>query len=139
MPIYDYRLAANYNVALGSLVNIENITATGDKFKFHPPQAYGFGTPGQRVGRLTGVGFRRGFPYTGWLFGFMSRNQYDYLSATYCGGTLEGTITIYTRVGKLAYARYNAVMSLPAPPESPGSEMFAFKNITIGMSHLVSL
>ncbi len=139
-PTEDYRLAANHNVALVSLVNIQTIKPTGDRY-FPAPQAYGFGSPGQLGYRLyESLGFRRGFKRVVWLLHVASRPQYEYLSTNYCGGELSGLVTIYTTVGKSTYARYNATMSLPAPDEAPGSEFYAFRNgLRIVFLHLVAL
>lgn len=138
MTIADYRIAAGYNVALGSLVNIETITATGDTRKFYAPQAYGHSSPGALAYRLDGTGYRRGFLRVDWIFPAATRNQYEYLSTTYCSGLLTGQCTIYTRVGKSTYARYNAVMQLPATDEADGA-FFAFKNLRVAFTHLVAI
>lgn len=138
-PFYDYRIAANYNVALANLVNIETITPTNDR-KFYAPMAYGFSTPGVRKGRLNGVGFRSGFTKVVWLFKAATRAQYEYLSTTYCGGALSGQVTIYTTTGKSTYARYNAVIDLPATEEAPGGEFYAFiGGLRVTFTHLVAL
>lgn len=139
-PVEQYALAANHNVALVSLVNIETIKPTNDIY-FHAPQAYGYGSPGLLGYRLYwSLGYRRGFPHVVWLLGVATRVQYEYLSTTYCGGALSGLVTIYTTVGKSTYARYNATMHLPAPDEAPGSEFYAFRNgLRINFLHLVAL
>lgn len=140
-PTEDYRIAANHNVALNSLVNIETIVPTNDR-AFFAPQAYGFGTPGQLAFRLyESLGFRRGFPSTGWLFQVATRLQYAYLSTTYCGGGLSGLVTIYTTLGGsgVTYARYNATLHLPAPIETPGGEFYAYRNLRVLFNHLVAI
>lgn len=139
MPFFSYLIAANYNVALASLVNIETITPTNDR-AFYPPMAYGYASPGVRKGRLNGLGFRAGFPRVVWFFKAATRGQYEYLSTTYCGGSLSGLVTIYTTVGKSTYARYNAVMDLPATEEAPGGEFFAFTGgLRVTFTHLVAI
>lgn len=139
MAFYDYRIGAGKNVALASLVNIETIKPTNDR-NFYAPMAYGFGSPGQLAYRLDGKGFRKGFPHVDWLFKVATRAQYEYLSTTYCGGTLSGEVTVYTTVGKSSYGRYNAIMSLPAPVEQPGSEFYAFVGgLRVSLLHLVAL
>ena len=140
-PTEDYRLAANHNVALVSLVNIEAIKPTNDIY-FHAPQAYGYSSPGQLGYRLyQSLGFRRGFSSIAWLFQVMTRLQYAYLSTTYCGGALSGLVTIYTTLGgnSATYARYNATIHLPAPNEAPGGEYFAYRNLRVLFNHLVAI
>src|SRR5512135_1522427 len=99
MPFFSYLIAANYNVALASLVNIETITPTNDR-AFYPPMARGYALRGLRKGRLNGVGFRSGFWKVTWFFKVATYAQYEYLSTTYCGGSLSGQVTIYTTTGK---------------------------------------
>lgn len=139
MAFYDYRIGAGKNVALASLVNIETIKPTNDR-NFYAPMAYGFASPGVRKGRLNGVGFRSGFTRVTWFFKAATRGQYEYLSTTYCGGVLSGEVTIYTTTGKSTYARYNAVIDLPATEEAPGGEFYAFVGgLRVIFSHLVAL
>lgn len=138
-PFYDYRIGAGYNVALASLVNIETILPTNDR-KFYAPMAYGLSAPGVRKGRLNGVGFRSGFSHVIWFFKVATRAQYEYLSTTYCSSGLSGQVTIYTTVGKSTYARYNAVIDLPATEEAPQAEFYAFiGGLRVTFSHLVAL
>lgn len=137
MALYDYRIAANNNVALNSLVNIESITPTSD-IPFFAPSAYFHSTPGTRRARLNGQGYRAGFPAVDWVFGAMTQRQYDYLISNFCTtGAYSGPVTIYTKVGRLSYARYNAVIDVP---ETEGSgEYYAFKAIRIRFTRLVAL
>jgi len=140
MAVYSYALAAGYNIALVSLLNIETITPTSDR-PFYPPRAYGYSSPGQRKGRLNGLGFRAGFPVVEWHFSAMTRKQYEYLQSTYCGGwpSLSGLVTVYTTSGSSTYYRYNAVLDLPATLEAPDGGFFAFKELVVKFYHLVKL
>lgn len=139
MALYDYRIAATYNQALGSLVNVETIKPTGDRY-FYAPMAYGFASPGVQKVRLNGVGYRAGFPYVIWYFKVATRAQYEYLSSTYCSSGYSGQVTIYTTLGKSTYARYNAVLILPSTAEQEGGEFFAFRSgLRVTFSHLVAL
>lgn len=139
-PFEHYSIAAGYNVVLGSLVNIESIVATGDRDPFYGPQAYGHATPGARRGRLTGVGYRAGFAKVVWHLPVATFNQYEYLRDTILAGVLSGPTTIYSTVGKLSYARYNAVLDIPATEEQPGSDFFAFKQgLDLTFTRLVAL
>lgn len=134
-PIYQYKIAANYNVAAGSLINIETIKPTNDAY-FFAPSALFHSAPGSRVGRLTGLGFRRGFPFVDWLM-TLTLAQYEYLKTTYCSGGFSGFVTINTTLGTSTYYRCNAVMDVP---ETEGNgEYYAFKNIRIRFTRLVAL
>jgi hypothetical protein len=138
-PFFDYRIGAGENMALLSLINIESIKPTNDR-NFYAPMAYGFSAPGVRRGRLDGVGFRSGFTHVVWYFKVATRAQYEYLSTTYCAGGYSGKVTIYTTTGKSSYARYNAVIDIPATEETQGGEFFAFVGgLRVTFSHLVAL
>lgn len=134
-PAYQYKIAANYNVSANSLVNVETIKPTNDVY-FFAPAAQFHSSPGARVGRLNGVGFRRGFTFVDWLM-TLTVAQYEYLKSTYCNGGFEGLVTINTRLGTSAYSRCNAVISVP---ETEGNgEYYAFPSIKIHFSRIVVL
>lgn len=135
----SYLIGAGHNVALVSLVNIESIVATGDGYrKFYAPQAIPHAAMGTRRGKLNGVGYRSGFYNVDWVFSVLTRNQYDYLSSTYCNSGLEGVVTIYTTVGKQTYARYNASIDLP-PMDQIQNAFFAPHPVPVHFTHLVPL
>ena len=134
-PIYQYKIAANYNVSAGSLVNIETIKPTGDAY-FFAPAAQFHHAPGARLGRLNGVGFRRGYPFVDWLM-TLTIAQYEYLKTTYCSGGFSGEVTINTRLGTSAYFRCNAVIDVP---ETEGNgEYYAFPAIKIHFTKVTPL
>lgn len=136
MAVYDYRIAAGHNVALNSLVNIEDITPAGDR-PFFPPKAYGYYNAGQYRIRGDGTLYIAGFASLTWLFDVLTRKQYEYLRDTYCNGGFSGKVTLYTRLGRLAYSRMNAIMILPSPSATDGG-YFAFKNYGVQMARLVA-
>lgn len=111
MPVGQYAIKAGYNQALVDLVNIETIVPTGD-IAFYTPTAYWDSEPGAKRVKLTGLGYYAGFAYVEWLLEVLTQKQRDYAMSTWCSGGLEGFVTIYTRLGGMSYARYNAVLSV---------------------------
>src|SRR5690242_3219496 len=104
MTVSSYKIAAGYNVALNSLVNIETIKPTNDQY-FYAPKAIPYGSPGVKRVKLDGVGYRAGYPSVDWQFGVLTRAQYEYLKTTYCAGGYSGQVTVYTTVSGNTYAR----------------------------------
>lgn len=112
-PQFSYKLASGLNVASGSLVNIETIKPTGDKY-FYAPEVYGSYRSGLRKVRLNDLDFLAGYPSLIWKFDYMTRAQLRYLMDTYCSSGLSGLVTINTTTNNTTtYARLNAVMHLP--------------------------
>jgi hypothetical protein len=138
-PFYQYKLASGWNVAAGSLVNIESIKPTGDTYYFFAPKAYGFYDPGQRKVRGDGTILMVGFPLVTWEFDVITRLQHEYLIATYStgGNTYSGKVTINTRLGTSTYVRYNAVMIIPKPIEADGAT-YAFRNYRVLFTRLAA-
>lgn len=138
-PFYQYAIASGYNVAAGSLVNIENIKPNGDIYNFFAPKAYGFFDPGQRKVRGDGTILMVGFPTVVWAFDVVTRLQHEYLITTYStgGNTYSGKVTINTRLGTSTYVRYNAILNLPKPIEANGP-MYAFRDYHVEFTRLVA-
>lgn len=138
-PFYQYKIAANWNVAVNSLTNIESITPNGDIYSFFAPKAYGFYDPGQRKVRGDGTILMVGFPVVTWVFDVITRLQHEYLIATYStgGNTYSGKVTINTRLGTSTYVRMNAVMIIPKPVEVDGP-VYAFRNYRIEFTRLAT-
>jgi hypothetical protein len=112
-PVYSYKIGVGYNVASGSLVNIETIRPTNDRL-FYPPDTYGSYRSGLRKTRLNGLDFLSGYPSLVWRFDYMTRAQLRYLMDTYCSSGLSGKVTINTTTNNTTtYSRLNAVMHLP--------------------------
>ena len=137
MTVSSYKIAAGYNVALNSLVNIETIKPTNDQY-FYAPKAIPYGSPGAKKVKLNGVSYRSGYPYVDWQFGVLTRAQYEYLKTTYCSGGYTGLVTVYTTVSGSTYARYNAVIDVPETAAITDG-FYAYKNVAVRLSHLVAL
>lgn len=133
----DYRIAAGWNVALGSLVNIESILPGGDLYRFKAPQAYGFYNAGQQRIRGDGMQYLAGFASVSWHWGVLTRPQFEYLRTTYCNGAFSGKVTIYTTLGSSSYSRMNAVMIVPSPAGLDGA-LYAFRDFNVQMIRLVA-
>ncbi len=133
----DYRIAAGWNVVLGSLVNIESILPNGDTYRFRAPQAYGLYNVGQNRIRGDGLVYVAGYASVTWRFGVMTRLQYEYLRTTYCNGGFSGKVTILTTLGSSAYSRMNASMILPTPAGTDGA-FYGFRNYDVFMTRLVA-
>jgi hypothetical protein len=139
MAVYDYRIAANWGVALGSLTNIEDITPSTDR-AFAPPEGFGNFSSGLQVIRTDGTIYLAGYASTVWNFEVLTRKQYEYLSTTYCGGSVSGKVTIYTRTAHSTYTRYNAIIVLPPKDSLEGSRRYeAWLNVPVAMRYLVAL
>lgn len=136
MAFYDYRLAANHNVALNSLTNIETIVVSGRAFT--APKALGSFDPGVFRIRTDGTLYLAGKPFQRWFFEVITFAQYTYLQSTYCAGGYSGKVTVYTRPGTTTYARYNAIMRLPKPSEHEDA-FFAFKKHGMLLTKMVAL
>lgn len=137
MTVSSYKIAAGYNVALNSLINIEAIRPTNDQY-FYAPKAIPYGSPGAKRVKLNGVSYRSGYPYVDWQFGVLTRVQFEYLKTTYCSGGYSGQVTVYTTVSGSTYQRYNAVIDVPETA-AISDGFFAYKNVAVRFSHLVAL
>lgn len=111
-----YKIAPNWNVSLGSLVDITAISVNGKPFA--DPKVIPFYSPGQRLIRADGSVYNAGFAEVTWQFGFMFFDQYYYLSSTYCGGGWSGEVTILTSLANIgSFARMNAQLIMPQQTE----------------------
>lgn len=137
MTYYSHAIAAGHDVALVSLTNIESITPSGD-VPFTYPLASPLYDPGTFRIRGDGTVYTAGFPSLEWKFKGITKKQYEYARTTYCAGGWSGYVTIYTRPGTIAYARYNAVLVLPKPTDSTWSTS-AFEDMTWKFTRLVAL
>ncbi len=135
--IYDYRIAAGYNVSIGSLVNIETIKPTNDQY-FHAPQSIGFYDPGQPNVRGDHLYAFNGFASAPWFWAAMTRAQLAYIRTTYCNGGWSGPVTIYTTTGDITYARYNADMLVSLYNVMDG-KFYAPKGVLLNMTGLIAL
>ncbi len=113
MSVYQFKIAAGWDVSAGSLVNIETIKPTSSKL-FYPPDVY----PGYDNGQenFTGAGMvaYNGFPAVPWRFMILYKPQWLYLYQTINGGSNTGKVTINTLTNNNnTYVRLNAIMTLP--------------------------
>jgi hypothetical protein len=136
MAFYQYAIASGYSVALNSLTNIETISVSGRRFT--APKALGSFDPGIFRVRPDGTLYLAGYPSQRWLFEVITFAQYNYLRSTYCAGGYAGKVTVYTRPGTEAYARYNAVLRLPKPVDHEDA-FFAFKQHGALLTKMVAL
>jgi hypothetical protein len=117
MAIYSYAIAAGNDNAAG-LVNIENITPSGDN-AFYPPAGIGTYNPGDFRMRGDSTLYLAGYASCEWVFRKITRAQLRYLMDTYCSSSYSGKVTITTKTDNAnTYANYNAVMLLPKLVES---------------------
>jgi hypothetical protein len=130
MKRYSYALAVGYNVALVSLVNVQDITISGQK-KIYPPQSFGTYRPGTFKMRGDGLYSTVGWPFLRWGWrgnpgGWITYGQARYFNTTYCAGGYSGKVTIYSMTQTFnTYERYNAVMQLPYIDEAePNFKIF---------------
>lgn len=135
--LYDYRIAAGHDVALGSLVTITTIKPTNDSYYFWAPKAIGFYDPGKVNVRGDGLLSFNGFPSVQWVFDTMTRLQLSYARTTWCNGGWSGYVTIYSTNGDTTYARYNA--NLLILPGSYDGTFYANRNVRFSMTGLVAL
>lgn len=137
MAYHSHSIAAGHDVALVSLVNIEDITPSSDR-AFNYPLASPLYNPGNYRIRGDGTVYVSGFPSIDWKFVGMTKKQYEYARTTWCAGGWSGYVTIYTRPGTEAYARYNAVLTIPKPTDVTWS-VSAFSDVVFKFTRLVAL
>ena len=138
MAIYQYKIATGWNVASGSLVNIETIKATGDVRPFGPPDADGGYDDGILRIKGDGTGTLAGWAVVAWKFKSITKNQRYYLYYTINGGSLIGKVTINTVTTQPGtYTRYNALMVLPKLRESQ-KNFRIFENYIVLMTRLTT-
>lgn len=112
----EFKLADNHNNAAG-LASIEDIIPAGDYRGFVVPDGFATFNPGVLRVRADGITIETGYPSAEWLFGGMTRLQYNYLRATYCaGGGLSGEVTVRVMIETGAYANFNAILTVPPLP-----------------------
>lgn len=137
MPLYDYRIASGYGVALASLTNLETI-ADSDGKKFKAPYAIASYDPG--VFRIRGDGtiYTAGYGTLVWLLPVVTRKQVVKLQTDYCAGGYSGKVTVYSRTVSDSYARYNAVLHLPKLSDSQ-RRMKYIENYAARLTRMVAL
>lgn len=116
MPVYQFKIAAGWNVASGSLTNIEQIRPSGGQY-FYPPAVDPGYDNGEENWRGDWMVSYNGFPSVPWLFGVFYKYQWYYLYNNINGGSNTGKVTIntltYINPSTPTYTRGNAIMTLP--------------------------
>jgi hypothetical protein len=112
MAVYDYRWALNWNVALGSLTNLEAISQIRFAPKSQPLDLY----PIRRrtlSGKVYGTGTRTHF----WLWDALPIASLEYILDSYLpSDAASAKMTIYTRLHDLGeYRRFNCWLERPQP------------------------
>lgn len=137
MALFElYAVAAAFNNY--SLTNLVTVKPTGDNRYFCFPEGYANFTPGVRKRRLNSRLFYAGYPMTYWLFGILTRFQYEYLRDTYCGGLYDGEVTVLTRTDRVAYSYYNAILEIPELT-SVQRHFRVFEDFPIKLLHLIEI
>lgn len=135
---FEYAIGVGHNNVPG-LVNVQSIAATGEpQYQFYDaPLAVPGYSPGIRRVRLDGLDYFVGNETVRWLFGMWSWYQYDFWSETYCDGGYSGLVTIRTRIGRRAYANFNATCHLPTPVEMRAVESQEYwEDVNVDMTDL---
>lgn len=130
----QYKIAAGYNVAANSLVNIESISVSGKKFV----ALRSFGTHDPGILRILGDGtdYPAGYKYVEWIFAGVTFEQYLYLKTTYASGGYRGKVTINVKIDDInTYVRRNAIIVLPKESELE-KKLNAFSVVKIGFTRV---
>lgn len=116
-PLYDYRLAAGHNVALGSMTNVENLIRTVVPLRRLPPRSGFIDQYPTRQIAISGREYGDGLISTEWRWDNLPLVALDLLQDTYLpGGVVSAPVTIHTRnQDTQAYQRANAFMVRPQP------------------------
>lgn len=136
---FQYKIAAGHNQA-GSLINIETIKPTGDRYFLYPTFAPNRLVRGILRKRADGANYLTGLSQLTWLFAGMTRKQWRYLQDTYTtgGNSYSGPVTVRSQNEDGTYTNYNAILNLPQMSTlqyKPGG----FENVEILFNHLEAL
>lgn len=134
MAFADFRIAAGWNVALGSLTNVENISQIMYPPKVTPVDGY----PVRRIA-LSGKVYGDGRIDHVWEYRSITTTALYYIIDTYLSTATSAAVTIYTlsRVG--TYARYNATLVLPQPGVDYDVAGTVVENLRLRFNGLVAL
>jgi hypothetical protein len=128
------KLAAGFDVALGSLVDITTITPTSDE-PFADPKELPLYDDGILKIRGDGLVTTQGFATVVWMFTRATYAQYRWLRTQYCSNGLSGPVTILTRLGgSTSTTRMNAIMVLPKPSEVKSE--FRYQQLNVRFTRL---
>jgi hypothetical protein len=114
--LYSYRIASGWNVALGSLVNLELITQIGrPPTRCQPVNLFPIATE-----MLSNIVYGDGTPSLTWMFDSLPVGALPYILSTYLTTSSvlvkSKKVTIFTNLRDRGYyGRFNAYLSLPEP------------------------
>ena len=92
-PVQKHAIGVGYGVALASLTNWENLSASG--LFFPGVRSWGNYRAGIARVRQDGTTYIAGSPSTAWDT-LLWHVQYRYIQTTYCNSGFSGKVTIYT-------------------------------------------
>lgn len=138
---YDYRIAVGSSVALGSLVNVEDLLFPYTKPLRIAPRSQPVNLYPVRT--QLGSGRERGdgtVPHA-WEWTGIKQAAVQYLLHTYLfASSVSTAVTIYTRLHSTgAYARYNAYAVLPVPGQGIEYIRQGVYRMTLRFNDLVAL
>lgn len=129
-----YKLAAGFDVALGSMIDITTITPSGDE-PFSDPKVLPLYIDGIVKIRGDGLVTTQGFAAQPWFWTRMTYKQYYYLRTTYCSNGLSGPVTVMVNVGaNTTLTRMNAIMILSTPKDIKSE--FRFQDVLVMFTRL---
>lgn len=139
---YDYRIAVGSSVALGSLINVEDLLWPYTNPRRIVPRSQPVSAFPVRT--VLGSGRERGDGTINhaWEFTALNKAAVDYLHTyLWSSGTVVSTaVTIYTRQHELdQYTRYNAYAVLPVPGQDIEYIRQGVLRLTVRFSDLVAL
>lgn len=138
MALTQYAIAAGHNVALVSLLNVEDLLYTYTKPRRVPPKSQPVNAyPFRRVA-LGGRTYGDGQISHAWLWDVLPRTAIDFLN-TYTVGVVSAAVTIYTRATPTTFARYNAYITMLEPGITYTDDRGKAINITLNFTELVAL
>ncbi len=137
-PQYGYMLGNAWNLPLGSLTNVEALSADGKYF--YPPSAYSSYNPGSVRIRMDGEVYNTGFGSADWHFDTIFRPQWRLLQTNFTigGNSYSGPVTAVTPNPAGTFVPYNAVMILPNLPQLERN-FTAYRNVVVKMTRLQTL
>ena len=139
MALYDYRIAANHGVALGSLTNVETLLSLNNRTVIKAAYVNTFPV---RTRVLSGKEYGDGAIPLVCLADILPIAAIKTIEDTFHtnGTVVSAPVTIYSRqVNRATYTRYNAYSLLMIPGEDYTYNEFYAYNVRWRFSNLVAL
>jgi hypothetical protein len=139
MALYDYRIAINHGVSLGSLTNVETLLSLNNRSVIKAALVNTFPV---RTKVLSGRVFGDGAINLVWACDILPIAAIKTIEDTFhTNGTVVSTaVTIYTRqANRATYSRFNAYSILPIPGEDYTYNEFYAYNLRWQFTNLVAL